>query len=221
MPLGLESSSTIPILKSKKEENVNLLSRRYRKNQTRNCSHCLFFHIVFYVRTGMAWNPGTAQNRKTSWKLIWTGMYRYEREQDIRDGGFIYSQISHIIVHISYTLLFFTNCRYMRDSMNRWYWRPAVHCAQDKFIMSGDGDRINYRHASARKLELREHALANSLAKAPTRSRQDLVSGCSTRSVKFSPDSKLPVISTALGLYGAFPTQSPIPSQKVKLSGRP
>ena len=202
---------------------MNLLSRRYRKNQTRNCSHCLFFHIVFYVRTGMAWNPGTAQNRKTSWKLIWTGMYRYEREQDIRDGGFIYSQISHIIVHISYTLLFFTNRRYMRDSMNRWYWRPAVHCAQDKFIMSGDsdGDRINYRHASARKLELREHPLANSLAKAPTRSRQDLVSGCSTRSVKFSPDSKLPVIWTALGLCGVFPTQSPIPFQKAKSSGEP
>ena len=126
--------------------------------------------------------------------------------------------ISSFIYHILYC---FTNCRYRGDSINRCYWRPAVHCVQDKFIMSGDVDLINYRHASARKLELREHPIANRLAKAPTRSRQDLVSGCSTRSVKFSPDSKLPVILTALGLYGAFPTQSPIPSQKVKLSERP
>jgi hypothetical protein len=79
MTFGLESASAMPILNFTRE-NVNLLTRRHRKNQTLNFSHRLFFHIVFHVRTGMTWSPGTAKNRKTSWKLIRTGMDRYERE---------------------------------------------------------------------------------------------------------------------------------------------
>ena len=138
-------------------------------------------------------------------------------------GGVLYSQISYIMSSSIYQILFYKLQVYARresDSINRCYRLPAIHCAQDKLTMSGDGDKLPPT-TSAHKLDLREHPIANRATKDPTHSRQDLVSGCSTGSVRFSPDSKFPVISTALGLCGAFPTQSPIPSQTVKSLGQP